>query len=50
MSHFGISTYIDGEGEDGGSSGTIQWWDKTYSDSGMYHNNQFLWRCSRFTP
>ncbi|NGL23104.1 hypothetical protein G0W04_09065, partial [Staphylococcus aureus] len=32
MSHFGISTYIDGEGEDGGSSGTIQWWDKTYSD------------------
>ncbi|HAR5262399.1 TPA: hypothetical protein I1S42_002793, partial [Staphylococcus aureus] len=26
MSHFGISTYIDGEGEDGGSSGTIQWW------------------------
>ncbi|MBZ6523511.1 phage tail spike protein [Staphylococcus aureus] len=35
MSHFGISTYIDGEGEDGGSSGTIQWCDKTYSDSGM---------------
>ncbi|HDD0309220.1 TPA: hypothetical protein O9547_002643 [Staphylococcus aureus] len=35
MSHFGISTYIDGEGEDGGSSGTIQWWDKKYSDSGM---------------
>lgn len=35
MSHFGISTYIDGEGEDGGSSITIQWWDKTYSDSGM---------------
>ncbi|HFL7862819.1 TPA: phage tail spike protein [Staphylococcus aureus] len=35
MSHFGISTYIDGEGEDGGSSGIIQWWDKTYSDSGM---------------
>lgn len=35
MSHFGISTYIDGEGEDGGSSGTIQWWDKTYSYSGM---------------
>ncbi|HCV0305698.1 TPA: hypothetical protein OV683_002396 [Staphylococcus aureus] len=35
MSHFGISTYIDGEGEDGGSPGTIQWWDKTYSDSGM---------------
>ncbi|HDA7069116.1 TPA: hypothetical protein O5T09_001200 [Staphylococcus aureus] len=35
MSHFGISTYIDGEGEDGGSSGTIQWWDKTCSDSGM---------------
>lgn len=35
MSNFGISTYIDGEGEDGGSSGTIQWWDKTYSDSGM---------------
>ncbi|HII1219555.1 TPA: phage tail spike protein [Staphylococcus aureus] len=35
MSHFGISTYIDGEGEDGGSSGTIQWWGKTYSDSGM---------------
>ncbi|HHA0606498.1 TPA: phage tail spike protein [Staphylococcus aureus] len=35
MSHFGISTYIDGKGEDGGSSGTIQWWDKTYSDSGM---------------
>ncbi|MFT1830378.1 phage tail spike protein [Staphylococcus aureus] len=35
MSHFGISTYIDGEGEGGGSSGTIQWWDKTYSDSGM---------------
>ncbi|CAC8852482.1 phage minor structural, N-terminal region domain protein [Staphylococcus aureus] len=35
MSHFGISTYIDGEGEDGGSSDTIQWWDKTYSDSGM---------------
>ncbi|HEA4010429.1 TPA: hypothetical protein RWI82_002642 [Staphylococcus aureus] len=35
MSHFGISTYIDGEGEDGGSSGTIQWWDKTYSDSGV---------------
>lgn len=35
MSHFGISTYIDGEGENGGSSGTIQWWDKTYSESGM---------------
>ncbi|HGZ2805101.1 TPA: hypothetical protein ACOG0R_002775, partial [Staphylococcus aureus] len=35
MSHFGISTYIDGEGEDGGSSGTIQWWDKTYSESGQ---------------
>ncbi|MGZ0075863.1 hypothetical protein ACVXZY_11875 [Staphylococcus aureus] len=35
MSHFGISTYIDGEGEDGGSSGTIQWWDKITSDSGM---------------
>ncbi|MBH4786950.1 hypothetical protein I6D32_06965 [Staphylococcus aureus] len=35
MSHFGISTYIDGEGEGGGSSGTIQWWDKKYSDSGM---------------
>ncbi|MCD2476010.1 structural protein, partial [Staphylococcus aureus] len=35
MAHFGISTYIDGEGEDGGSSGTIQSWDKTYSDSGM---------------
>lgn len=35
MLHFGISTYIDGEGEDGGSSGTIQWWDKKYSDSGM---------------
>ena len=29
MSHFGISTYIDGEGEDG-FIGTIQWWDKTY--------------------
>ncbi|HGO2073662.1 phage tail spike protein [Staphylococcus aureus] len=34
MSHFGISTFDDG-GQDGGSSGTVQWWDKTYSDSGM---------------
>lgn len=31
MSQFGISTYIDGEGEGLGSSGTIQWWDSTYS-------------------
>src|SRR5690606_26540580 len=33
MSEFGISTYVDGEGELGGSSGTILWWDKTYSPS-----------------
>lgn len=33
MSEFGISTYIDGEGEGQGSSGTIQWWDTTYSQS-----------------
>lgn len=33
MSEFGISTYIDGEGEGQGSSGTIQWWDTTYSES-----------------
>ncbi|CAM2860878.1 hypothetical protein FOB90_00740 [Mammaliicoccus fleurettii] len=33
MSEFGISTYIDGEGEGLGSSGTIQWWDTTYSES-----------------
>lgn len=33
MSEFGISTYIDGEGEGKGSSGTIQWWDTTYSQS-----------------
>lgn len=32
MSQFGISTFIDGEGETG-SSGTIQWWDKTYSEN-----------------
>ncbi|MCE4976550.1 hypothetical protein KJC25_11135 [Staphylococcus hominis] len=30
----GISTYADGEGEFGGSSGTISWWDNTYSPSG----------------
>ncbi|GIN74038.1 hypothetical protein J14TS2_45130 [Bacillus sp. J14TS2] len=34
MSEFGISTYLDGEGESGGSSGTISWWDKTYSTTG----------------
>src|SRR5690625_2350575 len=34
FSEFGISTYIDGEGEIGGSSGTIEWWDTTYSPSG----------------
>ena len=32
----GISTYADGEGELGGSSGTISWWDGTYSPSGAY--------------
>lgn len=30
----GISTYADGEGESGGSSGTIAWWDPSYSPSG----------------
>lgn len=34
MSEFGISTYVDGEGESGGSSGTILWWDKTYTPGG----------------
>lgn len=34
FSHFGASTYVDGEGEDGGSSGSLIWWDKTYSPSG----------------
>lgn len=32
----GISTYADGEGDLGGSSGTISWWDGTYSPSGAY--------------
>ena len=34
MSAFGISTYLDGDGGGEGSSGAIQWWDKTYSPSG----------------
>ena len=38
MSEFGISTYVDQTGEyldaPGNSSGTIAWWDKTYSSSG----------------
>src|SRR5699024_1430230 len=40
ISEFGISTYVDGEGLDEsdnsteGSSGTIQWWDETYSVNG----------------
>lgn len=34
MSHFGISTFDDG-GQDGGSSGTIQWWDTAYSEGGQ---------------
>lgn len=38
MSEFGISTYMDQTGEyvdaPGNSSGTIAWWDKTYSPSG----------------
>ncbi|MFQ3903763.1 phage tail protein [Staphylococcus sp. 50Mo3-1] len=38
MSEFGISTYVDQTGEyldaPGNSSGTIAWWDKTYSPSG----------------
>lgn len=36
MSHFGLSTFVDGEGEyqeAAGSSGTIEWWDRTYSPS-----------------
>lgn len=34
FSYYGISTYMDGEGESGGSSGTIAWWDPSYSPSG----------------
>ena len=38
MSEFGISTYVDQTGEyldaPGNSSGTIAWWDKTYSPGG----------------
>ncbi|MBN6890061.1 phage minor structural protein [Cytobacillus horneckiae] len=34
LSEFGISTFVDGEGEGAGSSGSIIWWDKTYSPSG----------------
>ena len=34
FSYYGISTYMDGEGENGGSSGTIAWWDPSYSPSG----------------
>ena len=33
LSDFGMSTYVDGEGEEGGSSGSILWWDTTYSDA-----------------
>lgn len=33
VSEFGISTYIDGEGDGQGSSGTIAWWDTTFSPS-----------------
>ncbi|NWO12414.1 phage tail spike protein [Virgibacillus sp.] len=36
MSSFGLSTFVDGEGEyreENGSSGTIEWWDGTYSPS-----------------
>ena len=36
MSAFGISTFVDGSGnQDGyaGSSGTISWWDKTYGNA-----------------
>lgn len=36
MSEFGISTYVDGEGEGGGSSGTIQWWDPKYSPTNAF--------------
>lgn len=34
FSYYGISTFMDGEGESGGSSGTIAWWDPSYSPSG----------------
>ncbi|MBN6887029.1 phage minor structural protein [Cytobacillus horneckiae] len=34
LAEFGFSTYVDGEGEGSGSSGSIIWWDKTYSPSG----------------
>ncbi|WP_179107153.1 phage tail protein [Sediminibacillus massiliensis] len=34
LSEYGISTYLDGEGEGQGSSGTIVWWDPTYSPTG----------------
>lgn len=33
MSEFGISTYVDGEGELGGSSGSVIWWDTEHSPS-----------------
>src|SRR5699024_2446263 len=33
LTEYGFSTFLDGEGELGGSSGTITWWDKTYSPS-----------------
>lgn len=35
-SWYGISTYVDGDGdylESNGSSGTLRWWDYTYSDN-----------------
>jgi len=35
MSEYGISTYLDGEGELGGSSGTILWWDEENSPTGQ---------------
>src|SRR5699024_3624511 len=37
ISEFGMSTYIDGDGaylDEGGSSGTLNWWDETYSEEG----------------
>lgn len=39
ISAFGISTFLDGNGEwagSSGSSGTIAWWDPSYSPSGAY--------------
>lgn len=35
-SDFGISTFNDAEGEEGGSSGSILWWDTKYSDANAH--------------